>query len=260
MQQKIYNYILDELSKKKALLFGVIDPLDYKSLDDAIKNAELVCEGGADAILLGGSIGVQGEFLDVIAKRIKEKINVPLILFPGNIGTITQYADAIYFMSMLNSRNPYWITRAQMLAAPLIKLYKIEPLSVSYLVVEPGGTVGWVGEANLIPRNKPKIAAYLALASEYLGFKFVLTDAGSNPQNGPIPLEMVKEVASSISIPYIVAGGIKTPLQAKEIISAGANIIQVGTAFESNNKIEKVKEFVRAVREGAKNSTKTFLL
>jgi len=59
---------------------------------------------------------------------------------PGNIATITRYADAIYFMSLLNARNPYWIIQAQMLAAPIIKHLKLETLPVGYIVVAPGGT------------------------------------------------------------------------------------------------------------------------
>ena len=139
---KVEQYILDELDKKKGLLFALIDPLDYKSLDDAVKTAKNADEGEADVILIGGSTGVQGDVLDTVTKEIKQVVSRPVVLFPGNIGTLTKYADAVYFMSMLNSRNPYWITQAQMLAAPVLKQYSIEPLPVAYTVVEPGGTVG----------------------------------------------------------------------------------------------------------------------
>ena len=30
---------------------------------------------------------------------------------------------------------------------------------MGYMVAEPGGTVGWVGDAKLVPRNKPKSQA-----------------------------------------------------------------------------------------------------
>lgn len=253
MEGKVERYIHEELAVKKALLFALIDPLDYKSPQDAIKTAKNADDADADIILIGGSTGVQGEVLDSVAKAIKENVSKPVVLFPGNIGTLTKYADAVYFMSMLNSRNPYWISEAQMLAAPMVKHYKIEPLPVAYVVIEPGGTVGWVGDAKRIPRNKPKIAAAFAMAAEYMGFRFFITDAGSNPETGPIPLEMVSAVRSAITIPYIAAGGIKTPEQAKAVIKAGADIIQVGTAFETESSITKIKEMVKAVREGAKS-------
>lgn len=251
--KKIEQYIHEELEKKKALLFALIDPLDHKTFDDALKTAKSANQGDADAILIGGSTGVQGELLDELTKRIKENVNIPVILFPGNVGTITRYADAIYFMSLLNSKNPYWITTAQMLGAPIVKQYGIEPLSVGYIVVEPGGTVGWVGEANLIPREKPQLAAALALGAQYMGFRFVVTDAGSNPKTGHVPLEMVNAVSSVLNVPYIVAGGIKTPEQAKNITKAGADIIQVGTAFENEkNVVDSVKNMVQSIRQGAK--------
>ncbi len=227
--------------------------MDYKDLDAAVKTAKATNEGGADIVLIGGSTGVQGELLDTVAKRIKESVNVPVVLFPGNIGTVTKYADAVYFMSMLNSKNTYWITRAQMLAAPTVKQYGIEPLSVGYMVVEPGGTVGWVGEANLFPRDKPKLAAAMALGAQYMGFRFIITDTGSNPSTGHVPLEMVKAVSSVLDVPYIAAGGIRTPEQAKSVLKAGADIIQVGTAFEDGSGVQKVKDMVKAVREGAKS-------
>lgn len=249
---KTEQYIHEELKTKGALLFAVIDPVDYTRPEDAIRTAKNANEAGCDVILIGGSTGVQGEMLDRVAKAIKENVHVPIVLFPGNIGTVTKYADAVYFMSLLNSRNPYWITGAQMLAAPGVKLLGIEPLPTGYIVVEPGGTVGHVGEANRIPRDKPKLAAALALAAQYMGFRIVITDAGSNPKEGHIPLEMVAAVAKVLDVPYVVAGGIRTPQQAREVIAAGADIVQVGTAFEKQGSINKIKEMVQAVREGAK--------
>ncbi len=249
---KIEKYILNELDKKGALFFALIDPLDYKDLEDAVETAKNADEADADVILIGGSTGVQGDMLDNVSKMIKENVSRPVVLFPGNIGTLTKYADAVYFMSMLNSRNPYWISQAHMLAAPMLKQYGVEPLPVAYIVVEPGGTVGYVGDARMIPREKPKLAAAYALAAQYMGFRFVITDAGSNPKEGHIPLEMIKAVSSAIDIPYVAAGGIRTPDEARSVIKAGADIIQVGTALEKSSRVEKIKNMVKAVREAAK--------
>jgi len=250
---KTEKYILEELQKKKGLMFALIDPLDYKSPEEAVRTAKNADEADADIILIGGSTGVQGDILDNVARQIKESVSKPVVLFPGNISTLTKYADAVYFMSMLNSRNTYWISEAQMLAAPMVRHYKIEPLPTAYVVVDPGGTVGWVGDAKRIPRNKPRIAAAFGMAAECMGFRFFITDAGSNPAEGHIPLEMVKAVKSSITIPYIVAGGVKTPDEARAVMKAGADIIQVGTAFEREGSTEKIRAMVKAVREGAKS-------
>jgi len=250
---KVEEYIKDGIARKGGLLFALIDPVDYKAPKDAISAGLQSAEGGADIVLIGGSMGAQGELLDSVTKSIKEKASVPVVLFPGNISTVTRYADALYFMSLLNSRNPYWISQAQMLAAPSVKKMGIEALPVGYIVIEPGGTVGFVGDVNLVPRDRPQIAAALAMSAEMSGHRLILTDSGSNPKTGHMPLEMVSMVAKSISVPYIVGGGVRTPEQAASVILAGAGAVQVGTALESGGDVnKKVSELARAVHEAGK--------
>jgi len=251
--RKVEGYIYDKLGKEGAMLFALIDPLDHKDAESAAKSAKEACDAGSDLLLIGGSIGVQGGLLDDLAKRVKECVNVPVVLFPGNISTITPYADAVYYMSLRNSRNPYWISQAQTLASHTVKKMGIEPLPVGYIVVEPGGTVGWVGDTNLVPRDKPQIASALALGAQYAGCRFILTDTGSAPADGPVPLEMVKAVRASISVPYIVAGGIRKPEQAGAIVKAGADAIHVGTAIERASDVKKViGSLVKAVKSEGK--------
>ncbi len=259
---KIEKYIYERLEDKGALMFMLVDPVDYKTPDIAIKTAKEAADGGADMILVGGSIGAQGELLDYVTKGIKDVVDSPVVLFPGNIATLTSHADAVYFMSLLNARGTYWITHAQMLSAPIVRQMKIEPLPVGYVVVAPGGTVGWVADVNLVPREKEKIAAALALAGEYLGNRFIITDVGSNPQmmgSGPVPPKMIRAVKDAISVPYIVAGGIKDVGTLKATISAGADIVQIGTAIEQSSKARRQAElFSRIVKEeGAKKLKKS---
>jgi phosphoglycerol geranylgeranyltransferase len=52
-----------------------------------------------------------------------------------------------------------------------------------------------------VPREKPKIAAALAMAGEFLGNRIIITDTGSNPklqESGPVPKEMIRAVSSSV--------------------------------------------------------------
>ncbi|MGC8547724.1 MAG: geranylgeranylglyceryl/heptaprenylglyceryl phosphate synthase [Candidatus Micrarchaeia archaeon] len=252
---KVEKQINEMLEEKGALMFMLIDPVDYASPELAAKAGIDSLDGGADCLLIGGSIGAQGELLDYVAKRIKEetKGDKPIILFPGNIATITKYADAIYFMSLLNARNPYWLIQAQLLSAPLIRQLNVEPLPVGYIVVVPGGTVGWVGDVNLVPREKPKIAASLALAGEFLGNRFIVTDTGSNPKlqgYGPIPNDMIRAVKSVLNVPYIVGGGITSTEKLRNVYRAGADIVQIGTALEQAGTVKKlVSSFARVVKE-----------
>lgn len=253
---KVSRYISDVLARDGAMLFVLIDPCDHASEEKAAKTAHEACDGGADVILVGGSIGAQGSLLDDTTRMIKDRVNVPVVLFPGNIATLTHHADALYFMSLLNSRNPYWISQAQTLAAPIVKRMGIEALPVGYIVVEPGGTVGWVGDVNMVPRDKPNIAASLALAGEFMGSKYIITDVGSASRIGPVPKEMVAAVSKSISVPYIIAGGIRTTKQAAELIAAGGDILQVGTAVENKHNVKTiVGSLSKAIKlEGKKKS------
>ncbi len=253
---KVEKYIDETLESKGAMLFSLIDPIDYKSWKDIVNTAKAVDKGGADVLLIGGSSGVQGSMLDEVTKAIKESISIPIVLFPGNVATITKYADAIYFQSLLNSRNPYWHAQVQMLGAPIIKMAGIEPLPVGYILISPGGTAGWVGDANLVPQEKPKLAAALALTGQYLGNRLIVTDTGSNPRLqgcGPIPSEMIKAVKSTIDVPYIVGGGILSTKELATVYKSGADIVQIGTAFEqgasSASVVRKASMFARVTKE-----------
>lgn len=249
---KTEKHIRKRITETGGIMSVIIDPVDYPSKEKAIETGLAAHKAGADIIAVGGSIGAQGELLDTVTKSIKESVDVPVVLFPGNIATITPHADAIYFMSLLNSRNPYYISQAQTLAAPLIKKLGVEPLPVGYIVVEPGGTVGWVGDANAVPRGKEKIAAALAMAGQFMGHRIIFTDAGSAASD-PIPTEMVAAINKSIDVPYLVAGGICTPKQAGKIIEAGADWVQVGTAFEDGKDTEKsVRKFMDSIRKAGK--------
>ena len=115
---------------------------------------------------------------------------------------------------------------------------------MGYLIVSPGETAGFIGEADLLPRNKPKIAAAYALAAQYMGMKFVYLEAGSGASE-PVPLEMIKYVKKAVDIPVIVGGGIKEKEKAEEI-SRIADILVTGTIAEEN--FDKLKEIVNAVK------------
>ncbi|MCD6127650.1 MAG: geranylgeranylglyceryl/heptaprenylglyceryl phosphate synthase [Methanomicrobia archaeon] len=240
-KMNVEEYIKNRLRKEK-LHFTLIDP-DSETAKDT-KKLSLLKEINTDAILIGGSTQVRGEELDDIIKSIKKITTVPIIIFPGGVGGISRYADAIFFMSLLNSRNPYFITKAQALGAFQVKSSGLETLPMGYLIVSPGETAGFIGEADLLPRNKPKIAAAYALAAQYMGMRFVYLEAGSGASE-PVPLEMIKYVKKAVDIPVIVGGGIKEKEKAEEI-SRIADILVTGTIAEEN--FDKLKEIVNAVK------------
>ncbi|MFQ6087628.1 MAG: geranylgeranylglyceryl/heptaprenylglyceryl phosphate synthase [Candidatus Methanofastidiosia archaeon] len=243
---KVESYILEKLKEKK-LHFTLIDP-DSVSPKKARFIVETAESCGTDAIMIGGSINAVGGLIDGIAKAVKESTSLPVILFPGGIGSVTKHADAIFFMSFLNSRNPYFITKAQALGAYPVRLAGLEPLAMAYIVCEPGETVGWVGEADLIPREKPEIAASYALAAQFLGMKFVYLEAGSGSKS-PLPPKFVSTVRRAIDIPLIVGGGLRRGKQVLEIARAGADIVVTGTVVEKAQDLsQKLEELISALK------------
>ena len=241
----VENYLREKLKSRK-LHLTLIDP-EEQNPQKAVEIAQNAVIGGTDGIMLGGSTTDSNE-LNLTAKALQENVDVPIILFPGNISGVSRYADAIFFMSLLNSDNPYWIIGAPALGAPIIKKMGIETLSMGYLVVEPGGTVGWVGDAKLIPRDKADLAVAYALAAEFLGMKFIYLEAGSGAREH-VPEEMIEKVKRTTDMLVVVGGGIRDGKTAAKIIKAGADIIVTGTVVENSFKVEeKIKELVEGVR------------
>ena len=241
----VENYIRTTLEDHK-LHLTLLDP-EEQSPEEAVRIAKEAIAGGSDGIMLGGST-TEPEELDATAKALRENIDVPVILFPGNISGVSKHADAIFFMSLLNSANPYWIVGAQALAAPGIKKMGIEILSMGYLVVEPGGTVGWVGDAKLIPRNKPDLAVAYAMAAEFFGMKLIYLEAGSGA-NEHIPEQMIAGVKKMTDIPVIVGGGIRDGETAAKVAKAGADIFVTGTVVEDSSDVKnKIEELVNGIK------------
>ncbi len=235
-----------ELLKNRKMHLTLIDPEEQKP-DEAVRTAQNAVIGGTDGIMLGGSTTYSSE-LDATAKALQENVDVPIILFPGNISGVSKYADAIFFMSLLNSTNPYWITGAQALGAPIIRKLGIETISMGYLVVEPGGTVGWVGDAKLIPRSKPDIAVAYAMAAEFMGMKLFYLEAGSGASQH-IPTEMIAKIKKYTDLIVIVGGGIRDGATAAKMAKAGADIVVTGTVVEHSCKVDdKIKEIVTGIK------------
>ncbi len=248
---KVEKYMDSIISSGRGVFMGLIDP-EKHTPDKGAKLAKLMYEGGADVIMLGGSIGAQGQTLDDMARRIKESVSIPLHLFPGNVSNITSHADSMYFMSLLNSKNPYWITGAQALGAPMVLKYRIEAIPTAYMVFEPGQTVGYVGEANLLPRDKPDVPVAYALAAQCMGMRFVILESGSGAPE-PVPLDIVSAIRKSTNVNIVIAGGVKTPEHAKDLIKAGANCIHIGTKIEDDkNPLEQVRKFAKAIHAKSK--------
>lgn len=241
----VEQYLLDRI-KNGTIHLALLDP-DKQSPEEAGKLASIAKEAGTDAIMIGGSTGVTSDNLGETARAIREASGLPSIHFPGGPNELSSEVDALFFMSLANSSDPAWIFGAQAYAAPFIKKLGIEAISMGYLLVEPGMKVGEVGKAELIKHSEIDKAVGYAIACEMYGMKYVYLEAGSGAHK-PVPAEMISAVKSSISIPLIVGGGIRTPEAAETARKAGADAIVTGTFIEECSDIDYLKAVVKASR------------
>lgn len=242
---KVLTYIRKKL-KEGRLHMTLLDP-EKGRFFDLEQLARMAADLGTDAIMLGGSTGVSQAILDASVKAIKANTSLPVILFPASSGTISPYADAIYFMSLLNSRNVRHVVREQYLASRAIKEMGLETISMGYVVVYPGMKVGEVGEADLIPRDKPEEAVRYALAAEFFGMDLFYLEAGSGAPE-PVPANMIRAVKMESGLPLVVGGGIRSYEAAREVVEAGADIVVTGTVVERENGREALKAVIDAVK------------
>jgi phosphoglycerol geranylgeranyltransferase len=245
-KNEIEKYLHSQLKKKKALILVLIDS-EASNIKASAKLASEVEEIGASAILVGGSSATDQMEMAEAVKSIKKSIKIPIILFPGNVTGVVPQADAILFSSLMNSENPYFITQAQALGAPSVLKFGLEPLPTAYLVIGEGTSAWFVGSARGIPFDKPKIAAAYALAAQFLGMRFVYLEAGSGAKQSVTP-EMVKTVRKVFGGFLIIGGGIKDAKTAKQIVTAGADALVIGTLLEKGGKLKKLLEIAKAIQ------------
>jgi phosphoglycerol geranylgeranyltransferase len=243
----IETYLLEKIKAEGSIHITLIDPEEV-TVQQAARISENSKNSGTAAIMIGGSTFASQAHLDEVVKSIKTSVKIPTILFPNNITGISSYADAIWFMSLLNSVDPYFLVGAQILGAPLVKKYGIEPISMGYIIVGEGGTAGIVGKAISVPYNKPELAAAHALAGQYLGMRFIYLEGGSGAVN-PVPTEMIRAVKHLIEVPLIVGGGIRTKEHAIAAASSGADIIVTGNVTETNDAKQRISEIIAAIKK-----------
>jgi len=244
----IHDYIKNK-RKEHPLHFTLLDP-GKTSPEELINFATQTAKAGTDGFLVGGSTDLSLEKVDAAVDVIKETTHLPVILFPTHASSVSGRADAIFFMSLLNSESRQFLVGEQIASARWVKKTGLEPLSMAYLVVEPGMAAGRVGQAQPLPRDNPDLVVSHALAGQYLGMDYIYLEAGSGASE-PVPSEIIKAVREEIDVFQIVGGGIKTPDVASEVVRAGADIVVTGTLVEISEKLkEDMSTLIKSIHSG----------
>lgn len=242
---KVETYIIETIERKGCAHMTLLDPANF-SPDEMGRYARVGEEQGTDAIMVGGSIIHSQRAFDECIKAAKENVSIPVIIFPNNVSAISQYADAIWFMSLLNSVDWYYIIGAQMQGSLLVKKYGLEAIPMGYLIFGSDSAVSAIGRALPLPPNRGEVAASYALAAQFLGMRFVYLEAGSGAPS-PIPPDTIAAVRKAVEIKILVGGGITTPSQSELAARAGADVIVTGNVFERDvNILHKIVEAARA--------------
>lgn len=226
----IYNHFISDDEKKK---FGLlIDPENYEAseLKQIVWEAE---KSEVDFILLGGSL--LSKPIDPVAKIIKDHSNIPVILFPGSPAQISEYADAIFLLSLISGRNPDLLIGNHVLAAKRLKYSSLEVIPTSYILINGGKTsaVEYISNTRPIPAEKTDITVSTAIAGELMGHKLTYLESGSGASHA-LQSQTIQEVKKNTQIPLIVGGGLKEPSDINRVCQAGADMVVVGNAIEHN--------------------------
>lgn len=248
MHNKIYNSFIDRKAKGLKSFAVLIDP--DKVTPAGIADLAAKCTAAkVDYIFLGGSLVIT-DHLDECVQRLKSLCDIPVVLFPGSPSQVSRYADALLYLSVISGRNPELLIGQHVLSAPTVKKSGLEVISTGYILIDGGAptTVSYISNTTPIPADKDDIAMCTAIAGEMLGMKVVFMDAGSGARK-PISESMIARVASQVSAPIIVGGGIRDAEQAYLNCKAGADIIVVGNAIEKETSL--IKEIADAVHAAA---------
>ena len=243
---KTFDYLMSVREKRGAAFLALLDP-DRLSIPDLVLRAEACAANGVDALLFGTSLLMASDF-DCAVREIKQAVDLPVIIHPGDINQVAPHADALLFLSLISGRNPEMLIGQQVKAAPLIKSRGLEPISTGYILVESGKLTAaeYLSSTRPLPRDKPDIAMAHALAAEYIGMKCIYLEAGSGAEMS-VPEEMIRAVTQYVSLPLIVGGGLRTPDAAAQKVRAGASFVVVGNAVEKVHDPALIRELSNAI-------------
>ena len=229
----IYQQIVKSKLESKKLLAILIDP-DKVSIENVSNLIQKINQSPATHIFVGGS-SFEGTHLDELITELKAKINLPIVLFPGNPSQISDKADGILFLTLLSGRNPDYLIEHQVNAVPILNKTNLEIISTGYILIESGNetAVERVSQTKPLDRNNTEYALQTAQAGTLIGNKLIYLEAGSGAKLS-VPKEMISLVSQNIKVPLIVGGGIRTKHEMDTAFHSGADMVVIGTAFEND--------------------------
>jgi len=250
--KNVYKTILVKRESNHKMLAILLDPDQCRGSVLSSTIAALK-SNTPDFIFVGGSHTMTP--FDSLIDLLKEEVDSTIVLFPGNASQFSTKADALLYLSLLSGRNAEFLIGQHVNSAVAIKKSEMEVIPTGYLLIDGGkpSSVEYMSNTRSIPRDKNEIALSTAVAAELLGMRIVYLEAGSGA-NTPVPTEMIEYIQQGLSLPLIVGGGIKTVEQLTAAYDAGADLVVVGNAFETNpGLISEFVAYTKAYEKKVKN-------
>lgn len=228
----VTDYIRNHITRQEKMLVVLVDP------DKGLSALPFLCEQinsnpFVSMVFVGGSTG---ETIEPTVMYLKEHITCPIVLFPGNIQQFTPLADALLFLTLLNTRDWKTLMSTQLTMAREVRLSGIETIPMGYVLIDGGRCSSVEKVTGCKPydsiTDKEQIID-VALWAELVGMQLIYLEAGSGAIQ-PVPCDLITEVKQYLRVPLIVGGGITTPQVMNEMFLAGADIVVIGNHFEKH--------------------------
>ncbi|MEX1188867.1 MAG: geranylgeranylglyceryl/heptaprenylglyceryl phosphate synthase [Bacteroidia bacterium] len=230
--------ILQFINKSKTigrpLLAVLIDPgkLNAQRLNHLLG---IAMETPPDLIFVGGSTSHASQVPPCVEAIKQSGLKCPVVLFPGHEAQFYPQADALLLLSLISGRNSDLLIGKHVSAAQELHASGIEVIPTGYMLVESGKltAVAYMSQTQPLPRDNASLALSTALAGQLLGMKLIYLEAGSGAK-WPVPPDMIHAVKQELNIPLIVGGGIDSTEKLGMAVYAGADLVVVGNALETD--------------------------
>ena len=231
----IYPAILQACSRGKKMLVRLIDPDKF--------DPETLREG-FDLYFVGGSTA---ESCSEVVRTIHERCSTPVVLFPGSPKQFTADADALLFLTLMNSRDARLLIEQHIQIADCIAAAGIETIPMGYILIDGGrlSTTERVTHTQSFPQTDVTTIVRYARTAQLLGKRLVYLEAGSGAST-PVSPQIIRAVREAVSVPLIVGGGICTVQQMQDAYAAGSDIVVIGNHFEQHP--EHMADFIKCVQ------------
>lgn len=233
--------LIEEIKNSEGEIAILLDPEKIQKNNRLKLLIEKISQSYIRYIFIGGSTEKKMN-LDKLILFIKEHTQLPIIIFPGHHTQVSKYADGIFYLSLLTSKNPKYLIEEQLKSTPFIFKSNIEIIPTGYFLLDEKGSSSTSKMTKEAPNKfTKKELLNLSLTAKYLGKNLLLFDYGSGVKNS-FQKTYIKEIKSKTKLPIIVGGGINSTKEIIKLKKLGSNIIIVGNHIENNPEfLEEIK-------------------